>query len=197
MLPMTFNRKVLETIFTQDGEGIQRVLHILHAIIMKRVIPYFKRRGTDATLLARISQHVAVQRLEDEGDRIYVISLLFREQDGWVIGIHERIFDYLAFVMPSDPASRLGGGTTEEGKMLAFSEFLLRHQMEHLLHPKKTEREVVQADVVFAMDRRASDPTYYKMLRSALSDEMNGIEGAPYLGLWDWLTGSVLKYYSS
>jgi hypothetical protein len=185
MLPMTFNRKVLETLFTQDGEGVQRVLHVLHAIIVKRVLPYFKKRGTDATLLARISQQVAIQRLEDEGDRIRIISLLFREQGGWVMGIHERIFDYLAFVIPSDPASRLGGGTTEEGKMLAFSEFLLRHQMEHLLYPKKTEREAIRADVVFAMDRRTSDPTYYKMLRNALSDEMNGIEGVPYLGLCD------------
>jgi ATP-dependent Lon protease len=182
---MTFNRKVLETLFTQDDQGIQRVLHVLQAIIVKRVLPYFKKRGTDATLLARISQHVAIQRLEDEGDRIHIISLLFREQEGWVIGIHERIFDYLAFVIPSDPASRLGGGTTEEGKMLAFSEFLLRHQTEHLLYPKKMEREVVQADVDFAMDRRTSDPTYYKMLRNALSDEMNGIEGTPYLGLCD------------
>jgi endopeptidase La len=185
MLPMTFNRKVLETLFIQEGEGIQRGLQILHAIIGKRVVPYFRKRGTDATLLARVSQRVAMQRLEDDEDRIHVISLLFREQNGWVIGIHERIFDYLAFVIPSDPASRLGGGTPEEGKMLAFSEFLLRHQMEHLLYPKKAEREVIQTDVVFAMDRRTSDPTYYKMLRNALSDEMNGIEGVPYLGLFD------------
>jgi ATP-dependent Lon protease len=185
MLPMTFNRKVLETLFTQDGEATQRVIQILRAVVMKRVLPYFKTRGADATVVARISQHLGIQRLEDEEDRIHVISLVLRELDGWVISIHERIFDYLAFVIPSDPGSRLGGGSAEEGKMLAFSEFLLRHQMEHLLHPEKTEREVVQTDVAFAMDRRSSDPTYYKMLRNALSDEMNGIEGAPYLGLFD------------
>jgi endopeptidase La len=185
MFAMTFNRKALETLFTQEGEGIQRVLQILHAIVMKRVVPYFKKRGTDVTLLARISQHIPIQRLEDEEDRIHIISLLFREQGTLGISIHERIFDYLAFVIPSDPAARLGGGTAEEAKMLAFSEFLLRHQMEHLLYPKKTEREAIQADVVFGMDRRASDPTYYKMLRNVLSDEMNGIEGAPYLTLFE------------
>ena len=185
MLPMTFNRKVLETLFTQDDEAVQRVIQILHALLMKRVIPYFKKRGADVTVLARISQELAIQRLEDEQDIIHVISLLLAEEDGWVIGIHERIFDYLAFVIPSDPESRLGGVTGEEGKMLAFSEFLLRHQMEHLVYPEKTEREAIQADVSFAMDRRDSDPTYYKMLRNALSDEMNGIEGAPYLGIFD------------
>jgi endopeptidase La len=185
MLPMTFRRKALETLFTQEGEGIQRVLQILHAIVMKRVVPYFKKRGTDATLLARTSQRMPIQRLEDEEDRIQIISLLLREQETWGIAIHERIFDYLAFVIPSDPAARLGSGTAEEAKMLAFSEFLLRHQMEHLLYPKKSERDAIRADVVFAMDRRASDPTYYKMLRNALSDEMTGIEGAPYLTLFE------------
>jgi hypothetical protein len=151
---------------------------------MKRVAPYFKKRGTDATLLARSVQSTSIQRLEDEEDRIHPISLLFREKEEWVITIHERIFDYLAFVIPSDPDSRLGGGTAEEGKMLAFAEFLLRHQMEHILYSDKTEREVIETDVTFAMDRRTSDPTYYKMLGNALSDEMNGIQGAPYLALF-------------
>jgi endopeptidase La len=185
MLPMTFNRRVLETLFIQDEEAIQRVLRILHAVLRKRVVPYFNKRGTDATLVSRSTQSTFIQRLEDEEDRIHPISLLFREKDGWVISLHERIFDYLAFVIPSDPDSRLGGGTAEEGKMLAFSEFLLRHQMEHILYPDKLEREVIQADVTFAMDRRTSDPTYYRMLRHVLSDEMNGIEGAPYLGLFE------------
>ena len=83
MLPMRFRRKALETLFTQEGEGIQRIFHILSAIVMKRVVPYFKRRGTDATLLARIVQHIPIQRLEDEEDRIHVISLLLREQETW------------------------------------------------------------------------------------------------------------------
>ena len=175
MLPMTFNRRVLETLFTQEEEALQRVLNILQAVLMKRVAPYFKKRGADATLLARSVQSTSIQRLEDEEDRIHPISLLFREKEEWVITIHERIFDYLAFVIPSDPDSRLGGGTAEEGKMLAFAEFLLRHQMEHILYPDKTERAVIETDVTFAMDRRASDPTYYKMLGNALGDEMNGI----------------------
>jgi endopeptidase La len=184
MLPMTFNRRVLETLFTHEEEALQRVLHILQAVLMKRVSPYFKKRGTEATLLARGVQSTSIQRLEDEEDRIHPISLLFQEKNEWVITIHERIFDYLAFVIPSDPDSRLGGGTAEEGKMLAFAEFLLRHQMEHILYPHKMERDVIETDATFAMDRRTSDPTYYKMLGNALGDEMNGIQGAPYLSLF-------------
>jgi hypothetical protein len=64
------------------------------------------------------------------------------------------ILDYLVSVIPSDSAAGLRGGTAEEAKILAVSEFLLRHQMEHLLYPKKTEREAIQADVIFVMDRR-------------------------------------------
>jgi endopeptidase La len=185
MLPMTFNRRVLETLFTHDKEALQRVLRILQTVLMKRVVPFFKRRGTDATLLARGTQSISIQRLEDEEDRVGLISLLVREKNQWAIAIHERIFDYLAFVIPSDPESRLGGGASEESKMLAFSEFLLRHQVEHILFPEKPERDVIRADISFAMDRRTSDPTYYKMLGNALSDEMNGIEGAAYLGLFE------------
>ena len=69
MLPMTFNRKVLETLFTQDGEAVQRVIQILLAVIMKRVLPYFKKRGADVTVLARISQDLTIQRLEDEANK--------------------------------------------------------------------------------------------------------------------------------
>jgi ATP-dependent Lon protease len=184
MLPMAFNRKVLETLFTHDGEAFQRVLRILQTVLMKRVVPYFKRRGTDATLLARGAESTSIQRLEDEEDRISLISLLLRERNQWTITIHERVFDYLAFVIPGDPESRLGGGPAEESKMLAFSEFLLRHQVEHILFPEKQERDVIRADVAFAVDRRTSDPTYYKMLGHSLSDEMNGIEGSDYLALF-------------
>jgi hypothetical protein len=35
---------------------------------------------------------------------------------------------------------------------------------------QKPERELIRADVVFAMDRRANDPTFYRMLRNALAD---------------------------
>jgi hypothetical protein len=58
------------------------------------------------------------------------------------------------FVIPSDPESRLGDGSREEQKMLAFTELFLRHQVEHMLYPEHKEREVIQADVDFAQDRR-------------------------------------------
>jgi len=44
---------------------------------------------------------------------------------------------------------------------------------------------VITADVEFAMERRGSDPTCYRMLRSALSDEMIGIKGERYLAMFD------------
>ena len=69
--------------------------------------------------------------------------------------------------------------------MLAFAEFLLRHQMEHILYPDHRERDVISADVDFAMEQRRADPTFYRMLRSALADEMNGIRGELYLALMD------------
>ena len=99
--------------------------------------------------------------------------------------VHERIFDYLAFVIPSDPDSRLGNGTLDERKMLAFSELLLRHELEHIFYSRRKERDIIQADVEFAMDKRSTDPTFYHVLRQALADEMNGILGEPYLTLFD------------
>jgi ATP-dependent Lon protease len=155
-------------------------------MVARRIVPYFKKkRGTDAIVLARVSEHMAIRRLDDEGSHVEVMSLLTPEGEGWVIQIHERLFDYLAFVIPSDPESRLGDGTPEEGKLLAFAEFLLRHQVEHLLYPQHHEREVILGDAEFAMDRRAGDPTFYRALRQALADEMNGLKGTDYLLLLD------------
>ena len=186
MFPMEFDHKVLETLPTPTKDDIRRVLQIIRAIIGRRVIPYFKtNRGTEATVIARVSENIRVERLEDEDSRIRAVTL-FAEKDGdRTIYFHERIFDYLAFVMPSDPDTSLGEGGGEERKMLAFVEFALRHQVEHMLYPRNSEREVIQSDVAFAMDQRDQDPTYYQSLRNALADEMNGIIGGPILALLD------------
>jgi endopeptidase La len=186
MFPMTFEYRVLENLPLQDKDGTVRVQQILYAILLRRVVPYFRsRRGTDPTLIARVIDHLNIHRLEDEEERISVVSLISRKDARWTLHIHERVFDYLAFVIPSDPDSHLGGGTPEEGKMLAYAEFMLRHQAEHMLYSQKTERELIRSDVVFAMDRRANDPTFYRMLRNALADELNGLKGAPCLTLFD------------
>jgi endopeptidase La len=186
MFPMSFDYKVLETLPLQDKEGVNRVISILMAIAVRRVMPYFRnKRGTDPSAVSRVNEHLTLRRLEDEENRIHTVSLISKNDKGWRLGIHERVFDYLGFVIPSDPESRLGGRTLDEAKMLAFAEFLLRHEIEHMLYPLETEREVIRGDVGFAMERRKDDPTFYRMLRNALADEMTGLKGYPYLALLD------------
>ncbi len=186
MFPMEFDHKVLDSLPFPEEEGIKRVLQILKAICTARIMSYFRnRRGTDSILIARVSSLFTIQRMEDEDKGIAFVSLVSLKNGRWTISIHERIFDYLAFVIPSNPDSRLGGKTSEEAKMLAFTEFFLRHEIEHLLYPRKSEREVIGSDTAFAMEKRNSDPTFYRMLRNALADELNGLRGASYLALFD------------
>jgi endopeptidase La len=186
MFPMEFDHEALDSLPLPDEEGMGRVLQILRAICMARIMPYFRnRRVADPTVISRISACLTIQRWEDENNLVSFVSQISVQEDRWIILIHERIFDYLAFVIPSDPDSRLGGKTSEEGKMLAFTEFFLRHQIEHLLYPHKTQREAIGSDVVFAMEKRTNDPTFYRMLRTALADEMNGLRGSYYLELFD------------
>jgi endopeptidase La len=184
--PMGFDRKILNSLPAPDEESVGRIRQILRTIIMRRVMPYFrKKRGTDPILVARIGRGFTIQRLEDEEGRIHAVSLVGKKDNAWGIHIHERFFDYLAFVLPSDPESRLGGRSLEEGKILAFGEFLLRHEIEHMLYPQEPEREVIRSDVTFAMDQRHDDPTFYHLLRTALADEMTGLKGELYLALLD------------
>jgi endopeptidase La len=186
MFPMEFDHKILDSLPFPEEEGIKRILQILKTICMARIMPYFRnKRGTDSTLIARVSARFTIQRMEDEDKSIATVSLISLKDGQWIISIHERIFDYLAFVIPSNPDSRLGGKRSEEAKMLAFTEFYLRHQIEHLLYPQKTEREVIGSDAAFAMEKRSSDPTFYRMLRNALADELNGLRGSSYLALFD------------
>ncbi len=186
MFPMEFDHTVLDTLPVPAEEDIQRVFHILKAIVSRRVMPYFrKNRGTDAITISQVGDSLVLQRLEDPSNRVRGVSLVTREDKKWLVHIHERIFDYLAFVIPTHPEARLGEGTPEERKVLALSEFLLRHELEHMLYPQRTERDVLEADAVFAMFRRENDPTFYRALRNALSDELNGLKGGPYSALFD------------
>ncbi len=186
MVPMEFDSRILATLPLPSDERVKNVIQLLRAIVVRRVLPYFRsKRGTDPLRLGHALEHLTISRLEDEYNRIRIVSLISAADNGWNIRIHERIFDFLSFVLPSDPEARLGDGTREVQKMLAFTELLLRHQVEHTLYPEHKEREVIQADVDFAQDRSGSDPTFYRMLRYALSDEMNGLRGSPYLALFD------------
>ncbi|MBI5571221.1 MAG: AAA family ATPase [Desulfomonile tiedjei] len=186
MFPIEFDHAILDTLPLTTEEDVKRVVHIVNATISRRIMPYFrKNRGTDAITMARVAENLSIERLEDEDKRVRCVSLTTRKDQGWVIHIHERVFDYLAFVIPTHPEARLGDGSPEEHKVLAFFEFLLRHEIEHLLYPQRTEREVIDSDIVFAADRRVTDPTFYRMLRSSLSDELNGLKGAQFAALLD------------
>ncbi len=186
MFPMEFDHTLLDGLPLPTEEDTRRVIHIIRAVIGRRVMPYFRKsRGTDPITIARISEHLEIARLEDEENRVRCVDLVFRKDPNWTISVHERVFDYLAFVIPSSPETRLGEGTPEEHKVLAFCEFLLRHEIEHMLYPQRTEREILQSDIVFAMDKRSEDPTYYRMLRNALSDEMNGLKGQGFMALFE------------
>lgn len=186
MFPMQFDHRVLATLPMPAEDRIRHISQLLLSIIARRIVPYFRnQRGTEPIKLGRLVEQVSILRLEDEENRIGVVSILTRTDRRWEIKIHERIFDYFSFVIPSDPESRLGSGPPEEMKMLAFVEFFLRHQVEHVLYPEKGEREVVITDGEFAHDRLKNDPTFYRMLCQALSDEMNGLKGKQYLELFD------------
>jgi len=186
MFPLEFDHNLLETLPVPEPESINNVLRILKTVASGRIFPYFRnKRGTDPTLIARTTKHLVIQRLDDPENQVGITSLVSEKDQGSVIQIHERVFDFMAFVLPSDPESRLGGRTNEEGKILALIEFLLRHQIEHVLYPDESERAVIRSDLIFAMERRKDDPTFYRMLRNVLADEMNGLKGKPYLALFD------------
>jgi len=184
MFPMELDPRVLSSLPYPGEDGIRRVTRILQAMLGKRVVPYFKKyRGTEPILLAKAKEQISIQRLEDDSGSIRTVSFLEPRDQGWILLIQERIFDYLAFVIPSDPDSRLGDGTREEKKMLAWAELLLRHQMEHLLYQEHSEQQVILNDARFAMEMRREDPTYYRALAESLDDEMNGILGRRYLNM--------------
>jgi endopeptidase La len=186
MFPVEFDFRILSTLPLPSEERIDSIVKLLRAILARRILPYFKhRRGTAPLMLGQVDEHLSILRLEDEGSQVRTASSIIRVDSEWKLRIHDRIFDFLAFVIPSDPASRLGDGTIEEHKMLAFTELMLRHEIEHMLYPERRERDVICSDVEFAMDRRVDDPTFYRMLRSSLSDEMNGIRGEHYIALLD------------
>ncbi|MHC1742177.1 MAG: hypothetical protein AB9873_03980 [Syntrophobacteraceae bacterium] len=186
MFPMVFDLRYLSTLPLPDDDRVRHVGLLIRSVMVRRVFPHFRRkRGTQAAQLNSLSEALTIVRYEDERAMSRLVSLAIKTDQGWTLQVHERIFDYLAFVMPGDPEARIGDGTVEERKMLAFLEFLLRHEVEHMLYQDHAERSVIEADVAFVLDQRAADPTYYRALRQFLADEMNGIDGEGYLALFD------------
>ncbi len=186
MLPIALDRDVLAGLPLPGEAAIHRALALLGVIVDRRVLPYFRRhRMTDAVRLAQIGERAALARLEDPLARIEVVSAAAGGLQGWTIHVHERLFDLLAFLIPSDPTIRLADAGEEQRRALAFAELLLRHEVEHVLYPGREEAEVLASDLRFALDRRESDPTYCRSLREALESTDNGIVADRYLELID------------
>jgi endopeptidase La len=186
MFPMEIDHQMLDGLPPPTDKGAGRVFDSLQAVLSQRIVPYFQNyRGTDANDLASVSQNLFLRRLEDEDGKIRLASLLVRASRSSTVLIHERLFDHMAFVLPPDPEPGTGNEAQKERQLLAFAEFMLRHQFEHLLHPEADEEEVILSDARFAMDLRRRDPTAYLALRNALSDKLNGIRGKDYLALLD------------
>jgi ATP-dependent Lon protease len=123
--------------------------------------------------------------MEDQGNRILLPSLLLRQRLSWTILIHERLFDYLAYILPIRPESAEQAGTGEEQGLLRFSEFLLKHHFEHLVFPNETELDVIRSDIEFATGWAEKDPKGYQALREVLNNPRFGIIGRNYLSLLD------------
>lgn len=184
MFPLQIDHSALESLPLPSQAGMRLVLDTLKGLVEQRVATYFRRRHmADATLVSRVQQSLMMQRFEDEGNYVPLPALSVPEEQTRTIKIHERVFDYLAFVFPTKPGA--GSTNVEARKMRAFSEFLLRHELEHILFPEKKEHEVIRSDIIFAMDWRENDPTSYQLLQDALKDELNGIRGENYLELLD------------
>lgn len=185
MLPIELDLDQVSSVHLPGDAGIKRVLNVLHAIVTRRVIPYFRTRlKADAIRLSRVAERYAISRFEDFGDVVRTVSFVSHAPDGWTIDIHERVFDYWAFVLPSDADAALGPANQEGRQALAFAELLLRHEIEHMIFPEHSERVIIRADADFAMDRRERDPTYYGTLCEALHDPYSGLRGEPYLDLF-------------
>lgn len=186
MLPIALDRDALAGLPLPDEAAVQRAVALLGVVMDRRVLPYFRHhRMTDVVRLTQIGERTGLARMDDSDGTIEAVSVSAGGLEGWTIHLHERLFDLLAYLVPSDPTVRLADAGEEQRRALAFAEFLLRHEAEHLLYPGREEHEVLSSDLQFAADRRESDPTYCLSLREALSNRDNGILASSYVELFD------------
>ncbi len=102
MFPAEFNYKILESLPIINDQDVKRIILLLRNIVSMRILPYFRnKRGTDPILLAQVERNTIIKRLEDDQGRIRAVSLIERDGHSWKIHIHERVFDYFAFVIPA------------------------------------------------------------------------------------------------
>jgi len=79
MFPMEFDHRLLSSLPLPTEEGVKMLSLVLKALVVRRVLPYFRRkRGTDPIQLARAGEELSVRRMEDEENGITVVSLISR-----------------------------------------------------------------------------------------------------------------------
>ncbi len=184
MLPMELDHKVLSAIPIPTDKSINRVFQTLQTILSQAIIPYFRNdRGVSLVQLADLRQSIFLRRMEDEENKVSIPTLLLRQGRSWTILIHEKLFDYLAFVLSFRPEFRGPDGDREERRMLKFSEFFLRHHFEHLVFPNASELDIIRSDIEFAAAWRKKDPKGYQAFREFLNNPLNGIKGKGYTEL--------------
>ncbi len=186
MLPVELDHEVLNHNPTPTDKSINRVFQTLQTVLSQTVIPYFRNdKGVSLAQLADLRQSIFFRRMEDEGKRVALPTLLLRQGQSWTILIHEKLFDYMALVFSFRPEFRGPEGDREERRILKFAEFFLRHHFEHLVFPNASELDVIRSDIEFAAVCRKKDPKGYQAFMEVLHNPYNGINGKNYARLLD------------
>ena len=184
MLPMTFDRRVLASPTLDYDDSAGKLMKVLRAIVERRVLPSFAEdESVDRVRLARASERYSLARMEDPAGGLELVSILVAREGRWTVHFHERVFDYFAFGLPLDPSRAFDSPTREAQKVLALSEFMLRHQFERIVWPERDVMEVLESDCRYVVECRESEPALYSALTEALDDDLNGLRTADFVEL--------------
>ena len=180
MQPLTFDHAVLSSLPLLDRSDLQRVVSVLNEVIDRHVLPLFESRGIGPVQLTRLSERFRAARMEDVDGTLRFVSILTRDHDGWVVQLHERIFDFFAFGVPSstEDATR-----PEVRRILALARLILRHEVDRMLFPERLDREVALSDARFIIRARTIDPEFSADLQAVLTDPTTGLDSSALLGI--------------
>ena len=184
MLPIELDHNAFDVMPVPEYKLASKVFQTLQGLVSQNVVPYFKiNRGVSLVQLADLRQSITLRRMEDEGNRISMPTLLLRQKQGWTILIHEKLFDYLAHILSFRSELSQSADAEEERRMLKFCEFFLRHHFEHLVFSSESELDVIRSDIIFAAGLAKEDPKGYQALLEVLTDPRSGIIGNNFVEL--------------
>ncbi len=184
MLLLTFDHHVLSSLPPMDSSLEGRVLTVLRAIVDRRVLPYFASlEGVDTVQLARASERYQIERFDDPRGDVEIVSFTSTDGSRWTLNLHEQIFDYIAFALPANPLQAFQPPTDEAAKVMALAEFILRHELDHIVRPGRSQGDVAIADCEFLDACRTDQPEYFTTLEEAFADATNGLLPDAYRSL--------------